>query len=378
MPGEGSVVNRGLDSLLESLAELDHVRERVVGEDVLERGPHRSERENVARERSSDSADIRLVPADGRPDALRDLGGEPVGGRGNPAPDRLPNGEQVRFEPVLRRVPAGTGAERVRLVDDQQGLRTARQHAQRIVEAGLGVDDPDVRQDRLGEDAGDVAVRQLTLERVDVVPLDDPRRLVQRHRRAEIAMPLDDPAVPKCGECLVDCAVVAPVEDEHLRAARDQAGEPDREPVGVGRGQRELPPGKSKAACELLADPKGVLARKHERDPAGGLLRDRASDRLRRVPGHGSRVAEAEVDVLDPVDVPEVRPGCLAGEERKAAGPPHHPVHGHSREQRGVRALGELSGPRMISLKTLELALEQTLRELAGHGAIRSCGHAAH
>ena len=43
-----------------------------------------------------------------------------------------------------------------------------------------------------------------------------------------------------------------------------------------------------------------------------------------------------------------------------------------------MRALGELSGPRMLALKTLELALEQTLRKLAGHGAIRSCGHAAH
>ncbi len=189
-----------------------------------------------------------------------------------------------------------------------RALRTARQVAQCLVEARLGMDDPDVRQDRLGEDAGDVAVRQLTLERVDIVPLDDPRRLVQGHRRAEIAVPLDDPAVLKRGECLVDRAVVAPVEDEHLRAARDQAGEPDREPVGVGRGQRELPPGKSEAARELLAHPEGVLARKHERDPAGGLLRDRASDRLRRVPCHGSRVAEAEIDVVDPVDVPKVRP----------------------------------------------------------------------
>ena len=43
-----------------------------------------------------------------------------------------------------------------------------------------------------------------------------------------------------------------------------------------------------------------------------------------------------------------------------------------------MRSLGELSGPRMLPLKTLELALEQTLPELAGHGAIRSCGHAGH
>ena len=40
-----------------------------------------------------------------------------------------------------------------------------------------------------------------------------------------------------------------------------------------------------------------------------------------------------------------------------------------------MSALGKLRGPRVLPLKTLELALEQALRELAAHGAIRSCGH---
>ena len=87
---------------------------------------------------------------------------------------------------------------------------------QHVVEAGLGEDDADVRQRRLREHAGDVAVR-LALERLGVVPLDDARRLVERHRRPEVALARDDPAGRvERRDRLVDRAVVAPVEDEDL------------------------------------------------------------------------------------------------------------------------------------------------------------------
>ncbi len=92
--------------------------------------------------------------------------------------------------------------------------------AQRVVEARLRQDDPDVRQCRLGEHACDVAVGELTLERLDVVPLDDTRRLIERNRRAEVPLTLDHCAVAEGRERLVDRAVVAPVEHQHLRVAR--------------------------------------------------------------------------------------------------------------------------------------------------------------
>ena len=64
-----------------------------------------------------------------------------------------------------------------------------------VVEARLRQDDADVRQRRLGEHAGDVAVGELALERLGVVPLDDARRLFERHRRPDVALARDDAAV---------------------------------------------------------------------------------------------------------------------------------------------------------------------------------------
>ena len=79
--------------------------------------------------------------------------------------------------------------------------------------------------------------------------------------------------------------------------------EPDREAVGVGRGERELPVRQAEAAGQLLADPERVLGREHERDARARLLRDRRDGRRRRVAGHRAGVAEAEVDVVVAVDV---------------------------------------------------------------------------
>ena len=68
----------------------------------------------------------------------------------------------------------------MRLVDDQQ-RSGARERADGVEEPGLGEDDPDVRERRLGEHGCYVAVGELALDRVGVVELDDPRR----HRRID-------------------------------------------------------------------------------------------------------------------------------------------------------------------------------------------------
>ena len=151
-------------------------------------------------------------------------------------------------------------------------------------------------------------------------------------RRAEIAFALHDASVrvERC-ERLVDGSVVAPVEDEHLRPAGDVPREPDREPVRIGCGQRELPPLDPESPRELVRDHECILARKHERDAARRLVGNRPHRRLGRMPGHGTGVAEAEVHVLEPVDVAEAGTLRLDGEHRKAARPPHHPVHRHAR-----------------------------------------------
>jgi hypothetical protein len=153
---------------------------------VLERGPHRHEREHVRSERAADSADVRLVAADRRLDSARDLRAEPVRRGRDPASDRLPDGQQVRLQRELGRVAAGPRAQSVGLVHDQERPGLARECPEGGVEARLRVDDPDVRQHRLGQDARDVSVPQLALEALDVVPLDHPRRGVERDGRAEV------------------------------------------------------------------------------------------------------------------------------------------------------------------------------------------------
>jgi hypothetical protein len=65
----------------------------------------------------------------------------------------------------------------VGLVDDQERAGVPRGGSQSVVETGLRVNDADVRQHRLGQHAGDVAVGQLAPKRLDVVPLDQARRL---------------------------------------------------------------------------------------------------------------------------------------------------------------------------------------------------------
>src|SRR5687767_8544729 len=60
--------------------------------------------------------------------------------------------------------------------------------------------------------------------------------------------------------------------------------------------------------------------------------------------GHRAGVAQAEVDVLDPVDVDEARALRLSHENREAAGPIAHPVHRHALEERRACTLRELAG----------------------------------
>src|SRR5262249_51208076 len=104
---------------------------------------------------------------------------------------------------------------RVRLVDREQRSVPPGQLAERVVEARLRMDDADVRQRGLREDDGDVAPRQLTLERVEVVELDDPSGEGRIDGGAEVPAPGANGSLSiERRERLVDGAVVAPVEDE--------------------------------------------------------------------------------------------------------------------------------------------------------------------
>ena len=145
------------------------------------------------------------------------------------------------------------------------------------------------------------------------------------------------------GERLVDRAVVVVVVDEDLRSARDVAGEPDREPVGVGRRERELPVPQAESSPELVGRDDRVLGRQHVGDPAAELALDGGDRGGGAVAGHRPGVAEAEVDVLVAVDVAEPGAGGLVDEQRERAGPADHPVHRDAVEERSLRPLEQLA-----------------------------------
>ena len=270
-------------------------------------------------------------------------------------------------------VAARPGAERVRLVDDQQRARPAGCLPKSILKAGLGVDDPDVRQCRLGQDARDIAHSKLTLERLDVVPLDHPRRFFERHRRPDVPFAGDHRRTVESGERLVDGPVVTPVEDEDLRPARELPREPDRETICVGRSERELPARQPETAGELLSDPERVLTWEHERDASRCLLRHRLHGRRRGVPGHRRRVAKAEVHVVVAVHVAKASAVRLHGEHREPSRPGDHPRHRHSREQRTFGPRRELARTWVLTFEALELAREKIVQR---HHASQSTSNA--
>ena len=146
----------------------------------------------------------------------------------------------------------------------------SRQLPQRIVEARLRMDDPDVRERRLGQDECDVTPSELPLERIDVVEFDDPGRHCRIDRRPEVpASRANNPVRAEGRERLVDGAVVAPVEHQDGRPFSQVPREPDREAVRVRGRQGELPGGDTESARQLGGDPERVLGRKHQRDPLG-------------------------------------------------------------------------------------------------------------
>ncbi len=180
-----------------------------------------------------------------------------------------------------------------------------------------------------------------------------------------------DPSVHERGERLVDRAVVAPVEDEHLRPPGDVAREPDREAVRVGGRERELPGRQAEAPGELLRHPERIIGRQHRRDAPGRLRRDRSQRRRRGVAAHGARVAEAEVDDLVAVDVGEAAARSLLHEQREPARPLRHPVHRHAREQVSPRTHGELGRARMLGGEPRFLACDELGKALV-HARYRS------
>ena len=222
----------------------------------------------------------------------------------------------------------------MRLVDDQQRAGTPCDLAYGVVISGLWEDDADVRQRRLDQQRGNLPVGERSFERLDVIERHYPGRLRRIDWGSEVAPAgFDASVVGQPGERLVDRSVVVEVVNGDERPVGDRPGEADRESVGIGRRDRELPVAKAKPPLQLLTDPGGIFGRQHVGDAARQLPLDGGDRRPGAVTGHGARVAETEVDVVMAVDAREVRTARPIHERRISAGPLHHPVHGNAGKQ---------------------------------------------
>ena len=282
------------------------------------------------------------------------------------------------------------------LVDHEQGAGLPADLPERLVVSRVGEDDADIGERRLRQDARDVAGSQSGFESGEIVELHHLGGRGRMDLRADVGFAqFGLPAQAHGGEGLVHRAVVAPVEHQDLRPAGEIPRDPKDETVSVGGGERQLPQRQPEATGKLACHPDGVLGGQHGRDAlprpfgqhvghegegvaAGGQAARRGALGVvaagEGVAGHGTGVAQGEVDVLDAVHVGDARACRRFHEHREASGPAGHPGHGHTGEEVLLGLLGEPRGLRMDLLEAPALLGEAHAKQVTidgGHGAPR-------
>ena len=95
-----------------------------------------------------------------------------------------------------------------------------------------------------------------------------------------------------------------------------------------------MPARQVKATLQFFANPDGVFVGQHQRYSTIELrLRGRNGGR-RGMPGHGSGVAQADINVAMSVDIDDFGAVSFTDERRECPGPFGHPVHGHAAKER--------------------------------------------
>ena len=127
--------------------------------------------------------------------------------------------------------------------------------------------------------------------------------------------------------------MIAIVEDEDLGALRDLASDADGKAIGVGGGQCELPVGQAETLFEIFANVQRVFRRKHQRNSLTQAAGNRFGNYAGRMTCHRASIAEAEIDVIMPVNALKMSALGFGDEHREGASPLFHPVHGDAAEQ---------------------------------------------
>ena len=327
----------------------DHLLEGPGGEHRAQRGPHGREGERVAGQGPSDAAGVLVVRVDLGQHLADGVAGNAQRAGGHAAPDGLAHRDHVRFQAPGRGAAAGPGRQGVRLVDDQQRAGGPGDLTERLVVARSGQDDAHIGHGRLGQHAGDRAVRQRRFQLGGVIELDRDRGLGRVCRRSHVALAGDGGAAgPAHRERFIHRAVVAVAEDQHFGPPGDLPGDAQRRPVGVRGTQREQPVRHPEPAAEFLGHPDRVLGRQHGRDAPLRLGSHRGQHGRRSVTGHRPRVAQAEIHVLVPIHIRQAGPRCAGRERGETARPAHHPGHRHATDEGALPAAEQLRGHRVL------------------------------
>ena len=226
--------------------------------------------------------------------------------------------------------------------------------------------DAHIRHRRLGQHAGNILGSQRPFQCAHIVELHDLGRDCRIHRRPNVPAPWSRcPVGLQCDERLIHRPVIAPVKDQNLRPPRDLPRQPDRKPIRVGSGERELPIGQKKSLLQFLGHENRIFPGQHQRDAASRLLFHRLDRGGRRMSRHRPCIAQAKVGVTMPVHIEEVSPLRLPHERRKRSCPLHHPVHGNACQQRLSRPLKQRLRLWALIHKLLLFALHQGLQAAA-------------
>ena len=154
----------------------DHPFERLGCQHLAERGPDRGQGQCVPGKCAADTSGVGILVRNHGACLGCDLGGHAVGGGGDPAADGLADDQHVRVVSAERGHAAGSGADRMGLVVDQDRPVTAGDLPDAFEVTGFRQHDPDVGQGRFDEERGDPSIGEGPIECLEVIEWNHPGR----------------------------------------------------------------------------------------------------------------------------------------------------------------------------------------------------------
>jgi hypothetical protein len=305
-------------------------------------------------------------------------GGAAAGGARPPAADRLAHRRQVGGHAEPRLGAAVRDRERHHLVEDEHDPQPLRDRAEALDVLLRGLDHPRRALDGLEDDGRDARAFALEdlLGAVGIVERDLDELVDDAREHAGRRLGRDADRRRAARDHVVGVTVVAALRLREPRPARVRAREAQREQVRLRAGDEEADaldrrhPLDEQRRHPVLEVPLGAA----ELGALLELLDDCVPDPVVRVPVDDDPVADAEVEVLVAVDVPDPRALAALEQDRVGELVPHAAAVA-GRDQR-PRALEQLERPpRPLAVARLLTRVEGNALGCGGAGCARRGRH---